>query len=97
MSTASTGHRRSRRACRPARQRIGALVPAQQDRSRWDSALIGEGLQLFNAALVARRVGGHQLLASIAALHDEAGSHASTRHCGGAVRCGRCGAYRQRA
>ena len=58
----------------------GALVPlAQQDRSLWDRALINEGLQLLNATLAAGRIGEYQLLASIAALHDEAASHASTR------------------
>jgi RNA polymerase sigma factor (sigma-70 family) len=68
-------------ARRPARASAdGALVPlAQQDRSRWDQALISEGLQLLNATLVAGRIGEYQLLASIAALHDEAGSYASTR------------------
>ena len=68
-------------ARRPARTgETGALVPlAEQDRSRWDAPLISEGLQLLNGALAARRVGEYQLLASIAALHDEADSHASTR------------------
>lgn len=68
-------------ARRPARtSAAGALVPlAQQDRSHWDRALIAEGLQLLNATLAARRVGEYQLLASIAALHDEAASHVSTR------------------
>ena len=68
-------------ARRPARTSAsGALVPlAQQDRSRWDPLLVGEGLTLLNGALAARRVGEYQLLASIAALHDEAGSYASTR------------------
>jgi RNA polymerase sigma factor (sigma-70 family) len=68
-------------ARRPARTAAGgALVPlAQQDRWLWDGGLIGEGLQLLNATLAARRIGEYQLLASIAALHDEAASHASTR------------------
>jgi len=68
-------------ARRPARTSAeGALVPlARQDRSRWDRSLIGEGLQLLNAAFAAGRIGEYQLLASIAALHDEAASHASTR------------------
>ena len=58
----------------------GALVPlAQQNRSLWNRALISEGLQLLNATLAAGRIGEYQLLASIAALHDEATSHASTR------------------
>ena len=68
-------------ARRPARTSAdGALVPlAQQDRSLWDVALISEGLHLLNATLAARRIGEYQLLASIAALHDEAASYASTR------------------
>ena len=68
-------------ARRPARTSVdGALVPlAQQDRSLWDRALIGEGLSLLNATLAAGRIGEYQLLASIAALHDEAASYASTR------------------
>ena len=68
-------------ARRPARTSLdGALVPlAEQDRSRWDRALITEGLQLLNETLAARRVGEYQLLASISALHDEARSHSSTR------------------
>jgi RNA polymerase sigma factor (sigma-70 family) len=58
----------------------GALVPlAQQERSLWDEALISEGLRLLNATLAAGRIGEYQLVASIAALHDEAASHASTR------------------
>jgi len=65
-------------ARRPARTSPdGALIPlAQQDRSHWDQALISEGLQLLNATLAARRIGEYQLLASIAALHEEAASHA---------------------
>jgi len=68
-------------ARRPARTSAdGALVPlAQQDRSLWNRALISEGMQLLNATLAAQRVGEYQLLASVAALHDEAASHASTR------------------
>jgi RNA polymerase sigma factor (sigma-70 family) len=68
-------------ARRPARTSAhGALVPlADQDRSCWDRALIGEGLQVLNATLATGRVGEYQLLAAIAALHDEAPSHAATR------------------
>jgi predicted RNA polymerase sigma factor len=68
-------------ARRPARAAAdGALVPlAQQERSLWDRALISEGLQLLNTSLAAGRIGEYQLVASIAALHDEAASHASTR------------------
>ena len=68
-------------ARRPARTAAdGALVPlAEQDRTLWDRSLVSEGLQLLNATLAAGRIGEYQLLASIAALHDEAPSHASTR------------------
>ena len=68
-------------ARRPARTSAdGALVPlAEQDRSRWDAGLIGEGLDLLNQTLVVGRIGEYQLLASIAALHDEASTYASTR------------------
>ena len=68
-------------ARRPARvSSTGDLVPlAQQDRVHWDRALIREGLTLLNEALLAQRVGEYQLLASIAALHDEATSYDATR------------------
>ncbi|BEP14073.1 sigma factor-like helix-turn-helix DNA-binding protein [Acidothermaceae bacterium B102] len=68
-------------ARRPARTATdGALVPlAEQDRSLWDRALISEGLPLLNASLAVGRIGEYQLLASVAALHDEAVSHAATR------------------
>ncbi|SDO70526.1 RNA polymerase sigma factor, sigma-70 family [Nakamurella panacisegetis] len=68
-------------ARRPARTTAdGALVPlAQQDRSRWDRELIGEGMRLLNTTLAVGRVGEYQLLASVAALHDEAPGHAATR------------------
>ena len=68
-------------ARRPGRTSAdGALVPlAEQDRARWNHVLIAEGLQLLNTTLRAGRIGEYQLLASIAALHDEAGSHAATR------------------
>ncbi len=52
---------------------------AQQDRARWDTALIREGVTLLNETLAAGRVGEYQLLAAIAALHDEAPSHGATR------------------
>lgn len=68
-------------ARRPARtDATGALVPLiRQDRSRWDHSLIGEGLGLLNDCLAAGRIGEYQLLASVAALHDEAPSHSATR------------------
>ncbi|MEP7179813.1 MAG: DUF6596 domain-containing protein, partial [Pseudonocardiales bacterium] len=50
-------------ARRPARTRPdGALVPlAEQDRSRWDAAAIGEGVSLISATLATAPVGPYQL------------------------------------
>ena len=63
-------------ARRPARTSPGGeLVPlAEQDRGRWDQALIGEGVTLVTGALAAggKAVGPYQLQAAIAAVHDEA-------------------------
>jgi predicted RNA polymerase sigma factor len=61
-------------ARRPARTGPGGeLVPlAEQDRSRWDRALIAEGVALVSAALPQGAVGEYQVQAAIAALHDEA-------------------------
>jgi RNA polymerase sigma factor (sigma-70 family) len=63
-------------ARRPARTGLdGELVPlAEQDRSRWDGALIEEGVALVSAALPQGSVGEYQLQAAIAAVHDEAPS-----------------------
>ena len=68
-------------ARRPARTTVdGALVPlARQDRSLWDQSLVHEGVRLLNATLAARRIGEYQLLASVAALHDEADSYEAVR------------------
>jgi RNA polymerase sigma-70 factor (ECF subfamily) len=43
-----------------------------QDRSRWDGALIGEALALIDKALRHRAPGGYQIQAAIAALHARA-------------------------
>ena len=52
---------------------MGDLVPlAQQERTKWDKALIGEGIALVTEALSHGSVGPYQLQAAIAALHDEA-------------------------
>ena len=57
----------------------GDLVPmAEQDRSRWDAALVGEGVALLTATLPRGDPGPYQLQAAIAALHDEAPSVAET-------------------
>lgn len=51
----------------------GAVVPlAEQDRSRWDTAMIAEGVDLLQAALARDRLGEYQAQAAIAALHDDA-------------------------
>jgi RNA polymerase sigma factor (sigma-70 family) len=51
----------------------GALVPlAQQDRSRWDTALIAEGVAILQASLARDRLGEYQAQAAIAALHADA-------------------------
>ena len=53
----------------------GSLIPlGEQDRSRWDSAQIAEGVALVSAVLPAGRVGPYQVQAAIAAVHDEAES-----------------------
>lgn len=61
-------------ARRPSRFRDdGALVPlAEQDRSRWDTALIREAIGILQATLARDRVGEFQIQAAIAALHADA-------------------------
>jgi RNA polymerase sigma factor (sigma-70 family) len=67
-------------ARRPARTGpYGELVPLdEQDRSRWDQDQIAEGIELLTAALPRGAVGEYQLLAAIAAVHDEAPTAADT-------------------
>jgi RNA polymerase sigma factor (sigma-70 family) len=61
----------ARRAART--DSAGRLVPlAEQDRSRWDTALIAEGVQILQAALARDRLGEYQAQAAIAALHADA-------------------------
>ncbi len=51
----------------------GRIVPlAEQDRSRWDSALIAEGVAILQAALARDQLGEYQAQAAIAALHADA-------------------------
>ncbi len=61
-------------ARRPARTRPdGTLVSlAEQDRSRWDTAMITEGVEILQAALARDRLGEYQAQAAIAALHADA-------------------------
>jgi len=57
----------------------GDLVPlAEQDRSRWDQAMIAEGIALVERALPVGDVGPFQLQAAIAAVHAEAATAAAT-------------------
>ena len=57
----------------------GDLVPLEeQDRGRWDAAMIGEGLGLLDRALRRRRPGPYQLQAAIAAQHALAAHAADT-------------------
>ena len=67
----------SRRAARTAAD--GALVPlAEQDRSRWDGALIAEGQDLVRACLRRDRPGPYQIQAAIGAVHSDAPTAADT-------------------
>ncbi|WP_328849292.1 RNA polymerase sigma factor [Micromonospora zamorensis] len=57
----------------------GELVPlAEQDRTRWDSAAIAEGIALITEALTWSPPGPYQLQAAIAAVHAEASTAAET-------------------
>jgi RNA polymerase sigma-70 factor (ECF subfamily) len=67
----------SRRAARTSPE--GELVLlSEQDRSRWDRALIEEGTGLVWKALASRRPGPYALQAAIAAVHAEASDPAAT-------------------
>ncbi len=67
-------------ARRPARIRPdGSLVPLdEQDRSRWDTSLIAEGVRILQTALSRDRLGEFQAQAAIAALHADALRAAAT-------------------
>ncbi|AXB42595.1 RNA polymerase sigma factor [Amycolatopsis albispora] len=61
----------ARRAARTTAD--GRLVPlAEQDRGRWDTQLIAEGVDVLQAALARARLGEFQAQAAIAALHADA-------------------------
>lgn len=67
----------ARRAARTSA--TGALIPLdEQDRSRWDRALVAEGVALVTAALERSRLGPYQVQAAIAAVHDEAATVEAT-------------------
>ncbi|MEW2556759.1 DUF6596 domain-containing protein, partial [Streptomyces zhihengii] len=61
-------------ARRPARTAAdGSLVPlAEQDRGRWDTGAIAEGVAILQAALARDRLGEFQAQAAVAALHADA-------------------------
>ncbi|MGF1597566.1 MAG: RNA polymerase sigma factor [Acidimicrobiales bacterium] len=61
-------------ARRPSRTRAdGGIVPlAEQERTRWDTGLITEGVGAVQAALARDRLGEYQVQAAIAALHADA-------------------------
>ncbi len=61
-------------ARRPARTRAdGALIPlADQDRERWSTEAIAEGVALISETLPRAQLGPYQLQAAIAAVHAEA-------------------------
>ena len=66
-------------ARRATRTEDGVLVPLEdQDRSRWDRALIAEGVTVLDRALAVRRAGPYQVQAAIAACHATAPDAAST-------------------
>src|SRR5437588_5984878 len=57
----------------------GRLVPlTEQDRARWDTGLIAEGVTILQAALARDRLGEYQAQAAIAALHADARSACET-------------------
>ncbi len=67
----------ARRAARTTAD--GTLCPlADQDRERWDRALIAEGIAVLTAALQDAPIGPYQLQAAIAALHAEAPAYETT-------------------
>jgi len=66
-------------ARRPARVAGGELVTlGEQDRGRWDRALIEEGHALVRDCLAIKRPGHYQLLAAINAVHTDAPAASDT-------------------
>ena len=67
-------------ARRPARTTPdGSLIPlAEQDRRRWNSGYIAEGVALISKTLSSAPLGPYQLQAAIAAVHDEAATAEET-------------------
>lgn len=50
----------------------------RQDRARWDTREIAEGVRILQSALAAQRIGRYQAEAAISALHDDAASAEET-------------------
>jgi RNA polymerase sigma-70 factor (ECF subfamily) len=66
-------------ARRPARIADGSLVPlAEQDRTRWDAAMIAEGHALVRRCLRRGAPGPYQIQAAINAVHTDAATAAAT-------------------
>jgi RNA polymerase sigma-70 factor (ECF subfamily) len=67
-------------ARRPARTTVdGAMIRlADQDRSRWDQALVAEGQEIVRACVRCGRPGPYQLQAAINAVHSAAPSVTAT-------------------
>jgi len=56
----------------------GAVLLADQDRTRWDASLIAEGTAVLDAAVARRQPGPYQIEAAIAALHAAADGFEAT-------------------
>jgi RNA polymerase sigma factor (sigma-70 family) len=57
----------------------GQLIPlAAQDRTRWDTSLIAEGVTILRTAMARDRLGEYQAQAAIAALHADAPTASET-------------------
>jgi RNA polymerase sigma factor (sigma-70 family) len=66
-------------ARRGARFDAGRLIPLdEQDRLKWDRAMIAEGVAILQTALAQGQHGEYQLQAAISALHDDAQSAEET-------------------
>jgi RNA polymerase sigma-70 factor (ECF subfamily) len=67
-------------ARRPSRETAGGelVLLADQDRARWDRALIAEGQELVRGCLRRNRPGPYQIQAAINAVHSDAATAADT-------------------
>ena len=64
----------------PARLDVQGRIVAldRQDRGRWDTRAIDEGVRVLQSALAVQRPGRYQVEAAVAALHDDAASAEET-------------------